>query len=281
MYLIRFGLVKNRKVRWKSLWLVRGFSILILTVSFANCAAPLEKKQTAAQVHEFVKLGVDSMQEWLRADFITAVNKKDPKAIKASFLHGRILYKRIEFAVEYFMGHAARSINGPPLPEIEPEEHLVIDPGGFQVIEEFLFPIQQDNYPGLLREAKRLESMLARTEMIWETLSFRDDQIFDAVRMECFRIITLGITGFDTPISLVGLNEVPQTLNTVRDVLAYYAESSKLSTLFDEAIGYTRKNSSFDDFDRMFFIRQYINPITSEVVSLQKSLKIPFIKGAY
>ena len=280
MCLISVRLV-DKKILWKSLWLARGFSILSIAVSFANCAEPSEKQQAVVQVHGFVNLGIDSLQEWLRADFISAVNTKDPKAIKASFLHGRILYKRIEFAVEYFIGHAARSINGPPLPEIEPEEHLVIDPGGFQVIEEYLFPIQQDNYPGLLREAKRLESMIARAKMIWGTLSFRDDQIFDAVRMECFRMITLGITGFDTPISLVGIEEVAQTLNTVRDVLTYYGENPKLSTLFDEAISYTRKNNSFDDFDRMFFIRQYINPITSEIVSLQKSLKIPFIKGAY
>ena len=280
MFQISFGLV-DKKILWKSLWLVRGFSILIIAVSFASCSAPTDKQQPAVQVHGFVNLGIDSLQEWLRTDFITAINEKNPQAIKASFLRGRILYKRIEFAVEYFMGHAARSINGPPLPEIEPEEHLVIDPGGFQVIEEYLFPIQQDDYPGLLREAKRLESMLARIKMIWETLSFRDDQVFDAVRMECFRMITLGITGFDTPISLVGINEVAQTLNTVRDVLEYYTKNSKLSRLFDESIAYTRKNIGFDDFDRMFFIRQYINPITSEIVSLQKSLKIPFIKSAY
>jgi len=44
-------------------------------------------------------------------------------------------YKRFEWAAEYFDPAATRTVNGPPVQEVE-LSGVVIDPGGLQVIED-------------------------------------------------------------------------------------------------------------------------------------------------
>src|SRR5687768_8089658 len=130
-------------------------------------------------------------------------------ALKKSFAKGRKWYKKIEWAIEYFYPSTARQINGPALPEIEAEEHIVIEPGGFQVMEELLFAEQDSSQmQALIRESGKLKSILVRTKQLWVVHAWRNDQVFDAIRQELYRIITLGIAGFDTPISLTGIEEV-------------------------------------------------------------------------
>ncbi|MBO9573175.1 MAG: cytochrome C peroxidase, partial [Chitinophagaceae bacterium] len=185
------------------------------------------------------------------------------------------------FAIEYFFGNSARNLNGPPLPEIEAEEHTVIDPGGFQVIEDFLFPYDALQNKELLREAGRMKSIITRTKTLWEENEFRDDQVFDALRLQCFRIITLGISGFDTPLSFKGIDEVPETLTSIKEIIEFYSPDKKIAALFDNAINYASSNNHFNEFDRLTFITDYINPITTNIHGLQRSLNISTINNVY
>jgi cytochrome c peroxidase len=256
------------------------YSILAaaLIIFICGCHAPAEKATPLQQVHDFVDLNLDTLQGWLDTEFIPAISSYDTNKIKSSFFTGRKLYKRIEFAVEYFFNNAARSINGPPLPEIEPEEHIVLDPGGFQVIEEYLYPFDTTQKKELLREAGRMKSMLVRTKTLWEGTQFRDDQIFDALRLELFRIITLGISGFDTPLSFKGIDEVPEALASVKQVIGFYTSNKQY---LDSAINYAINNNDFNGFDRLTFTTKYINPATRNLLALQRQLNIPVIKNIY
>jgi cytochrome c peroxidase len=69
----------------------------------------------------------------------TVVTKQPQDSIQNAFLQARIAYKKIEFITEYFMPSATRLVNGAPLNEIELEENMINEPGGFQVIEEYVF----------------------------------------------------------------------------------------------------------------------------------------------
>ena len=48
-------------------------------------------------------------------------------------------YKKVEWAVEYFMPETARFMNGPALDELELEENRAFEPHGFQVMEELIY----------------------------------------------------------------------------------------------------------------------------------------------
>ena len=67
----------------------------------------------------------------------------DEKLLQEKFESIRKTYKKMEWAIEYFLPHSARFINGPALPEIEMDEHTEIEPEGLQVLEEMFYPTRK------------------------------------------------------------------------------------------------------------------------------------------
>jgi cytochrome c peroxidase len=268
---------------------MKKFIVALFLFTQAGIACRLEYGETPAlQIHRYVDDGIDSLSNWINVGFLQLVKTgSDSILLRQEFFRGRALYKRIEFAIEYFFTDAARKINGPPLPEIEPEEHMVLDPGGFQVIEEYLFPFDADHRKELLVEAGKLKSMLVRIKTLWEGTQIRDDQVFDALRFECFRVICLGISGFDTQLSLHGIHEIPGALHSVKTILSFYKTRNNqnrkeyLDRAIDSAIRYASTKPDFENFNRIVFIRDFINPITTRLLDLQKILKVPVISNNY
>ena len=268
---------------------MKKFIIALFLFAQAGVACRQESRETpASQIHRYVDDGIDSLSNWINVEFLPIVkSSSDSILLRQHFFRGRELYKRIEFVIEYFFTNAARNINGPPLPEIEPEEHIVLDPGGFQVIEEYLFPFDADHRKELIVEAGKLKSMLVRVKTLWEGAQIRDDQVFDALRFECFRVICLGISGFDTQLSLHGIHEIPVALHSVKKILSFYKTGNNrnrreyLYRAIDSAIRYAGTKPDFENFNRMVFIRDFINPITTRLLDLQKILKIPVISNNY
>lgn len=258
----------------------------LLTLLYVGCLQG-KPQSRISKIHGYVDGGIDSLNEWID-DFQPLVKtSSDSNLLRAQFFRGRELYKRIEFAVEYFFTNAARNINGPPLPEIEPEEHIVLDPGGFQVIEEYLFPLNMEHRKELVVEVGKLKSMLLRVKSLWEGTQFREDQVFDALRFECFRTICLGISGFDTPLSLRAIHEVPVALQSVKTVVSIYQtkENKKsieeITQCLDKAIQYGTRNTDFANFNRSQFIKDFVNPVSLKLLAVQKELKIPIITDNY
>ncbi|HXB28806.1 MAG TPA: cytochrome c peroxidase, partial [Puia sp.] len=94
---------------------------------------------------------------------------------------------------------------------------------------------------------------------------------------EVFRIMTLGISGFDNPMTLESMQESAASLESLEKVMDFYVEESGNDTLkqdFEKAIGYLKIHIDFNSFNRMEFITDYCNPITSEISGLRESLKI-------
>ncbi|MBG9375462.1 cytochrome-c peroxidase [Panacibacter sp. DH6] len=221
---------------------------------------------------------VDSLQQ--------KISGNDTAVFNACFLAARKSYKAVEPFAEYYNPSTAKAINGPALPEVEPDNpDYPSPPTGFQVIEELLFPVyDKANYPLLLKEIAALKAASTRLEMVNENLVFTDAHIFDAIRLGCFRIETLGITGFDTPVSFSALTEIPPTLEAIKNYLGVYrsktseAAFARLSDLLMFAIEYTNEHPGFDQFNRAVFLRAYINPLTRQLNELQQAASIPFFK---
>lgn len=256
-------------------------AVTLFILSIASCANLRDRQSPSNRVKQIVNSSIDSLTRWLDEEFIPLLPERDSVAIRNSFYKGRRLYKTQEFAIEYFFGNAARSLNGPPLPEIEAEEHIILEPGGFQVLETFLFPFDSSRNADIQREARRMKSLLVRVKTLWNSSAVRDDQIFDAVRMELFRIITLGISGFDTPLCLKGVQEVPISLSALRTVIELYAQGDPVLTLIDSAILRASAEIDYNNFDRLEFITGHINPITTRLLHLQRELRIPTIDNVY
>ncbi len=196
-------------------------------------------------------------------------------SLQRAFLACRAAYKRIEPVAEYFFPSTTRLVNGPPLPEIEVEETKQFEPGGLQVIEEHLFPrFDPADRQELVREVRKLRRESKRYELLWEVTDFTDAHVFDVAKLQVFRVITLGVSGFDTPLCRTALPEAATSLGAVREYLRAYASEkptfSTLQTRLERAEAYLRDNPDFDAFDRAHFMVAYANPITSLITTYQR-----------
>ena len=204
------------------------------------------------------------------------------KQLQNQFLKAHQSYKRVESISEYYFPTVSKAINGPALEEYEYDDGVTIPPAGLQVIEEYFFPVYDKNTKiEILREIGILNANLYRLQMISKTNELTDSAVFDAMRLEVFRIITLGITGFDSPIAQNSLAEAITSLETIEEQLIIYQkdeQSPATLAIFEGGKDYLNKNLKFNEFDRAFFIKKYLNPLSKAIYEAQSDLKIPFFK---
>ncbi|MCJ7935286.1 MAG: c-type cytochrome [Chryseobacterium sp.] len=212
-------------------------------------------------------------------------NNPDERILQEKFEELRKTYKKMEWAVEYFLPHSARLINGPALPEIEMDEHTEIEAEGLQVLEEMLYPYDPDNKDEVIRFLKKLINKSNTIDTNFQVITISKDQVFDALRQEVFRISSLGISGFDTPISGTFLKEMPYALEGVQQTLQQIStdqsKNKALKSIMAEihaAIEVVKNNTDKNTFDYVSFIPDHLNKITSLLLECKKQEKIPEIE---
>ncbi len=217
---------------------------------------------------------------------ITTVTGNPQQAdLQKQFETLRTTYKKMEWAVEYFLPQTARFINGPALPEIEMQEHVEIEPEGLQVLEELLYPYDPANKNEVIRMLKNLTNKSNAIKVNFQAITISKDQVFDALRQEAFRISSLGIAGFDTPVSGTFLKEMPYALDAVKTTLQLIStERSKEKSLkqisreIEAANIYLSRNQDKNNFDYIRFIPEHLNTITSLMIDFQNQEEIPTIE---
>lgn len=211
----------------------------------------------------------------------------DTQIVRQAFLHARLLFKRFEWAASYFASDLTKRLNGPPVKEIENADLLdpslarAIDPLGLQVIEQFIYPqLDTASRKALLSESEHLVTNTGYLLNYFSNHDLADWRILDAAKLEIFRIIALGITGYDNALSLNSMQESAVCLQSLRDVVSLYigkqANSSLLGDL-DTAISYLRQHTDFETFDRAAFITRFANTISFDIAQLEQSLPGPKI----
>jgi cytochrome c peroxidase len=200
----------------------------------------------------------------------------DAKQLQQLFLQMRLAYKGFEWAAEYFEPATSRFVNGPPVQEIELSGQ-VFQPAGLQVLEGFLFPsYDTTKQTELMKQLSLLQSKCNIYRSHFASVDILDWQVFDAVKLEVFRIETLGITGFDDPLTLKSMTESATALKSLQNVMSSYDKENTdaLYLKFEATKKYLVTNTDFNLFNRADFIGTYCNPLTTEITDLEKKLKI-------
>lgn len=204
-----------------------------------------------------------------------------PQQIQRAFFAGRLAYKKLEWATEYFTPDITRQVNGPPVPEAE-LTGPIIEPDGLQVIEGLLFPkYQTSKKRELITRLRHLKTLADVYRDYFHRAELFSWQIFDASKLEIFRIETLGITGFDNPLSKNSMQESATSLASLQQVMAYYTRSGDDYGLHDRlsaAIHYLQQHTNFNTFDRAVFLTEYANPLTISLTRLHQHTKIAVVK---
>lgn len=251
------------------------FLVLITITTILSIFCTVKKPVPSKEIKISFDKQLLKLQSVVDHNLLPAIEKKDEKAIKASFLLSRIEYKKMEYYIEYFFPSTSALLNGAPIDEIELGENLIEEPTGFQVMEELIYTSPTpENYNDLINEVRKMQINLKRVARFNEQYELTDAQIFDAIRLEIFRITSLGITGFDTPTALQSLPEAAAALTGIQEVLKNYNATADLLTPVRTAISHLNKTADFNSLDRIAFITDHLQPISNGIDQLRKKLNI-------
>lgn len=251
----------------------------LVLFNFNRFKQPPEKviaQNVLAQIDDFIDVKNSLLAE-------AKQDHPDEKLLQQRFLELRLSYKKFEWAAEYFNPAVARFVNGPPVQEVEMASGQVFEPAGLQVIEGMLFPkYNAGQKPELIRQLDLLQAGCDKFRVYYTNIDLFDWQVFDAAKLEVFRIITLGITGFDNPLTLHSMQEAAVSLAGVKDAMAFYDDDTlggeDLSAKIGAATDYLNAHSDFNNFDRVAFITSYGNGLSAYITDLEKRLKIHVIR---
>ena len=207
--------------------------------------------------------------------------------LQKTFKRTRNTYKRTEYLAEYLDGEFVQDfINGPPLLSLERNAPSlsVLEPEGLQVLEELIFgedPVSEKTE--IVRLVKALQHNLDTFQKGQRRIMLTDRQVLEAARFELIRIFTLGVTGFDSPAALFSLPEAHTSLKSIQQALLLYepllmAKDRQLANYLKNelahAVRYLADHQDFDQFDRLTFLKEYINPLYKTVLDVQMTLGI-------
>lgn len=255
------------------------FLLTLLTFFFSSCQdRAFEKNIKQELLIDLTKLKneIILLQEKIAAD-------GSQKEVLEQFKKTRLQYKRIEWAVEYFVPETARFMNGPALDEMELEENKFFVPNGFQVIEKHIYPEYDfKNKKEIIRELDILLSNTKQVETTFGAITISDDYVLDALQQNVHRILTLGITGFDSPILNSSIPEARQSLSVIPELLLIIQPNSKIlddvKQIAAKAKEYCDSNPNFNTFNRVVFITEYLNPLSQKLNLFQKEEKIQAVE---
>ncbi|WP_052732320.1 cytochrome-c peroxidase [Hymenobacter terrenus] len=253
---MRLHLIRSRSLR-------RSGRLLLLALSGVLFSFAVLLPTPAERVKDYYGAHLQRLHAAL-AQFQTSAYQADTTALRAKFAACRAEYKRLEFAVEYYYPHVAQRLNGAALPETEAgEPGEVIPPTGFQVLEEHVYTASPTRATRELMH-QELDNLLSQVRVLEQqvpNLTFADAEVFDALRLNLYRLAAKGISGFDSPAAHAALPEAAVTLQASRDVLALYDVPAVLTApLRRGAVALTAPGQTFNSFDRAAFLRRYFNP---------------------
>jgi cytochrome c peroxidase len=254
---------------------------LLFLVTFISC----QKKSKHQEINKLYQADINLLIEKVAKLKYSVQSDSTEAQIQRQFREAHQSYKKVEMISEYYAPAVSKSINGPAIPEFEQNDKITVAPEGFQVIEEMVFPkFDKKNKKDLVQELGVLSANLIRLEKVSAANELTDAHVFDAMRLEVYRIITLGITGFDSPLVLNSLPEALISLETIEKYYRVYLENKSVSNakqvieILEKGRKYLKTNKNFNAFDRAFFIREIANPLSKGLFKTQTELGIPFMK---
>jgi cytochrome c peroxidase len=253
---------------------------LLLLVVLVAC----QKKNKHQEINELFKADITLLIQKVAKLKYSVQSDSTEAQIQRQFLEAHQSYKKVEMISEYYSPTVSKAINGPAISEFEENDKITVPPEGFQVIEELVFPkYNAESKKELVQELGVLAANLTRLEKVSSTNELTDAHVFDAMRLQVYRIITLGITGFDSPVIFNSIPEALVSLETIEKYYRVFIEDKKVSNakqvldIFEKGKKYLKANTDFNTFDRAFFIREIANPLSRGLYTTQTELGIPFM----
>ncbi|MES2704108.1 MAG: cytochrome c peroxidase [Bacteroidota bacterium] len=242
--------------------------IITILIAGALCLSFNSSTTPGSKAAAYYDRQLDSLSERLN-DLAKSLHRNERKEITWKFFACRNAYKKVELFIDVADPRTARLLNGPDLLRIneeDPADSMI--PHGLQVAERIIYTATIDR----IALGTEIKSMLAQVRHLRtdpdRIYYFRDDKVWWAMRLAVYRIVSMGITGFDAPISGHALPESIAVLSSISTITGYYkgnigkSSYDRGAALTNASITYLSKGKDFNSFDRAVFIRKYIAPLS-------------------
>ena len=210
---------------------------IILSIFFLISIFACQNEPQKLDIGQTLQKDIFTLEKDLAAFKKLSDTIPDEVMLQESFLKCRKSFKQIEWAIAYFNPNAHRFINGPPLDELETAENKFLPPNGFQVVEPLIFPsFDKENQPDLKREILVLQANVKQIKIHLQNVTFSTDLVFDALKSDVIRIITLGITGFDSPVAQLSIQEAVFSLEGIQKYILFLDQNNLNKNLVDKVL---------------------------------------------
>lgn len=263
--------------------LIAGLGLPLFITLFGMAFSTGQNPETI--ITERFQIRQDSLINAANA-FKAAAQTKNLTITRAAYRNLRAAFKAWEYLGEFRHPSLVRDhFNGAPLPK--PEDNafgaVILQPRGLQVIDEIMGDSGQDS---TWEKLTILSGQLSETANALPPVTIcYDHEIFEAARMEIIRLLTLGLTGFDTPGTSGAIEDALISLRTMESDISLFldinqakvpAAADSLKIAFRRGKVMLSKTRDFNAFDRAAFLRGVVNPLYKSLKDLQLLLEIPF-----
>ncbi len=219
--------------------------------------------------------------------------EKKLSQLRANYFSARRYYKRIECFLEYSAPFDVKYfINGPLVKKSDLEIGTrIVDPHGFQVIEEQLFGVDSIDIPLLVSELTLLRESFKSFKNKLKNININDSQIIEMMQFELIRMSSLTLSGYDASFTKTNSLECISVFEGCRALLdgikknnvkSYPTENHlKLISQLKLAENYCLTHKNYDSFNRLFFITQHIKPIYKLLVKIHQARIFPYTQVDY
>lgn len=255
--------------------------ILLIVCSFCCFSSFLTQKHStpAEELRTFYTAQLLRLSQNLSSLKHAVAAGSSTRLMQDLFLQARLNYKQLELILSYYFEADVNKFNGLAVNFVEEEDPAAYqEPQGFQSIETLLYPAYDEkNKAQLLLYIDKLGLIangLGNNPSLFEPGNF----IPDAIMEELYRITSLGITGFDSPLATLSLPETKSALGSIGFIAAIYKEEwetvlpgvyQRINHLLQGSMAYISSNNNFNHFNRLAFITQYLTPLCGVVGRLK------------
>lgn len=229
---------------------------------FLCCCIACTPEKTSVRDKILTSYTHDLAQTTAYLDAMLLTNQLD--SLQELFVKSKLQFKRLEPILAATDKENYKFLNGPNLPKVYEEDLTdikVLNPVGFQVIEEHLFVTEQV-------DSLALKSILKKTRNRLRFLSsnialhLESRHVLWLLRDAIIRVATMGITGFDSPVLSNSLAESAVVYGRLEEILKYCKDNFKEENLFEEwmhELQQSRKalKGDFDAFNRYDFVKNH------------------------
>ncbi|RAJ15937.1 cytochrome-c peroxidase [Arenibacter echinorum] len=279
--------------------LLGSFFICLLMLSGRQMAIPYQNDTIPEKVAVLYTANFHKFQNEVNslaalANKASSVNEWE--TLKSQVEKTRLAYKEIEFIFDYYQTfYNGTYINGAPLPKVSEyfEAEKVISPGGLQALDEAVYDsASNENLQHIKVLANGLKERVDFIANIHLPVHLKSSQIIECIRSGIVRIFTLGLTGYDTPGSVNGLMESAVSWQSMETTFLNFeagmAPAAKdqfeaIKKHFTKGKNILKANTHFNDFDRLAFLKEVVNPLYAALLEFQNANKIklePYKKHA-